>query len=159
MYLVPLNYALTVKMKNITLCVFYHDRFLKKRSHLFHPEKILTPHNVETVALGLWIAAKWVMKACTLSHARLFATSWTIAYLPGFSVHGILQARILGWVAISFSGTFPTFPQIFAECFKTLSLFLSVCRGLCKASWKSQMMAETWPSPSGRGFTEETIAS
>jgi len=34
MYLVPLNYALTVKMKNITLCVFYHDRFFKKRSHL-----------------------------------------------------------------------------------------------------------------------------
>ena len=103
MYLVPLNYALTVKMKNITLCVFYHDRFLKKRSHLFHPEKILTPHNVETVALGLWIATKWVMNACTLSHARLFATSWTIAYPPGSSLHGILQERILGWVAISFS--------------------------------------------------------
>ena len=29
--------------------------------------------------------------------------------LPGFSVHGILQARILEWVAISFSrGIFPT---------------------------------------------------
>ena len=25
-------------------------------------------------------------------------------YLPGSSVHGILQARILEWVAISFSG-------------------------------------------------------
>ena len=24
-------------------------------------------------------------------------------YLPGFSVHGILQARIQGWLAISFS--------------------------------------------------------
>ena len=42
------------------------------------------------------------MNACTLSHARLFATSWTIAYLPGSSVHGILQERVLGWVAISF---------------------------------------------------------
>ena len=29
------------------------------------------------------------------------ATPWTVA--PGSSVHGILQARILEWVAISFS--------------------------------------------------------
>ena len=28
--------------------------------------------------------------------------------LPGSSVHGILQARILKWVAIPFSGVFPT---------------------------------------------------
>ena len=30
-------------------------------------------------------------------------TSWTVCSLPGFSVHGTLQARILEWVAISFS--------------------------------------------------------
>ena len=35
------------------------------------------------------------------------ATPWTIYSLPGSSVHGILQARILGWVAISFSGDLP----------------------------------------------------
>ena len=34
---------------------------------------------------------------------RLFATAWTIGSLPDSSVHGILQARILEWVAISFS--------------------------------------------------------
>ena len=28
--------------------------------------------------------------------------------LPGSSVYGILQTRILGWVAISYSGIFPT---------------------------------------------------
>ena len=27
--------------------------------------------------------------------------------LPGFSVHGIFQARVLEWVAISFSGDLP----------------------------------------------------
>ena len=32
----------------------------------------------------------------SLSHVRLFATPWT--------VHGILQARILEWVAFPFSG-------------------------------------------------------
>ena len=34
------------------------------------------------------------------SHIQLFVTLWTIAP-PGTSVHGILQARILEWVAIS----------------------------------------------------------
>ena len=40
-----------------------------------------------------------------LSHALLFVTPWTVA-LPGSSVHGVLQARLLEWVAISsFSGS------------------------------------------------------
>ena len=37
--------------------------------------------------------------------------------LPGFSVHGILQARILGWVAISFSrGSFQPGYYILVSC-------------------------------------------
>ena len=39
------------------------------------------------------------------SHARLFVTLWTS--LPGSSVHGILQARILEWVAMASSRGFP----------------------------------------------------
>ena len=48
--------------------------------------------------MGIWVIfifeseRKWK----SLSHVWLFATSWT--------VHGILQARILEWVAFSFSG-------------------------------------------------------
>ena len=34
---------------------------------------------------------------------RLFATAWTRGRLPDSSVHRILQARILEWVALSFS--------------------------------------------------------
>ena len=41
-------------------------------------------------------ASEWYL----LSHAWLFATPWSP---PGSSVHGILQTRILEWVAISFS--------------------------------------------------------
>ena len=37
-----------------------------------------------------------------VSCVRLFATAWTFK-LPGFSVHGIFQARILEWVVISYS--------------------------------------------------------
>ena len=40
------------------------------------------------------------------SRVRLFVTPWTVS-LPGSYVHGILQARILEWVAISFSKGFP----------------------------------------------------
>ena len=40
--------------------------------------------------------------ACTLSHVRLFCDSMDCSPL-GSSVHGILQARILEWIAIPFS--------------------------------------------------------
>ena len=47
----------------------------------------------------------------SLSRILLFVTPWIVFMdslwpheLPGFSVHGIFQARILEWVAISFSG-------------------------------------------------------
>ena len=45
----------------------------------------------------------------SLSRVRLFATPWTVAYqaLRNLSVHGIFQARVLEWVAISFSREFP----------------------------------------------------
>ena len=41
--------------------------------------------------------------ACLLSrfsHVQLCATRWTVAFIPGSFVHGILQARILEWVAV-----------------------------------------------------------
>ena len=39
-----------------------------------------------------------------LSPVRLFVTPWTVCSPPGSSVHGVFQARILEWVAISYSG-------------------------------------------------------
>ena len=39
---------------------------------------------------------------CWLSHVQLFVTPQTVAP-PGSSVHGISQARVMKWVAISFS--------------------------------------------------------
>ena len=40
---------------------------------------------------------------CMFNRAWLFATPWTIHSPPGFSGYGIFQARILEWVAISFT--------------------------------------------------------
>ena len=42
------------------------------------------------------------VKVKSLSRVRLFSTSWTVAYQAPPPVHGIFQARILEWAAISF---------------------------------------------------------
>ena len=47
------------------------------------------------------------LRARSVSHVQLFETPGTEAP-PGSFVHGILQARILEWVAISFQGIFLT---------------------------------------------------
>ena len=46
------------------------------------------------------------MKGKSLSHVQLLATPWTAAYHAGSSIRGIFQARVLGWDAIAFSGTY-----------------------------------------------------
>ena len=43
------------------------------------------------------------VKVKSLRRVRLFATPW----LPGSAVHGIFQARILEWAAISSPGDLP----------------------------------------------------
>ena len=40
---------------------------------------------------------------CCLGMSNFFAAPWTVCSPPGSSVHGIVQARILDWVSISFS--------------------------------------------------------
>ena len=57
------------------------------------------------VQIFLWL---WFSCMCTKSFQSCpnsFATPWIPGYSPpGFSVHEILQARILEWVAMLFSG-------------------------------------------------------
>ena len=80
------------------------------------------------------------LHACMLSRFSrvwLFATLWTVCSLPGSFIHGVLQARILEWVAISSSwgsshpGTKPTSlmsPALAGRFFTT------------SASWEAQHM-------------------
>ena len=76
-----------------------------------------------------------------LSHVQLFAAPWTTKYppgscsSPGSSVHGIFQARILEWVAISSPGDLPN-PGI-----KSTSLVFPVLAGRFftnSATWKTK---------------------
>ena len=69
----------------------------------------LMPILVVSISLALqccvsfYRTAKWISYGLlVLSHVWLFATLMYCS-LPGSTVHGILQARILGWVAISSS--------------------------------------------------------
>ena len=66
-----------------------------------------------------------VFVVLSLSHFRLFSNP-TDSSLPGSSVHGIYQVRILEWVAISFSGV-SSWPrnQIQVSCIGSWILYLS----------------------------------
>ena len=43
-----------------------------------------------------------MLKVKLLSRVQLFATPWAVS-LPGSSIHGIFQASVLEWAAVSFS--------------------------------------------------------
>ena len=60
------------------------------------------------------------MLSC-FSHVRLFATPWMDYSLPDFSVCGILQARILEWVAMSSSRGSCASPALAGRFFTTIA--------------------------------------
>ena len=49
------------------------------------------------------LMTEYILKVKSLSHAWLFATPWTVAYQDSPFIGWIFQARLLEWVAISFS--------------------------------------------------------
>ena len=63
------------------------------------------------------------------SRAQLFVTAWTIS-LPSCFVYGIFQARILEWVAISFSSVWFKAPQIWL-----FFIFIEGKYHECKEPW------------------------
>ena len=78
------------------------------------------------------------------SHVWLFATPWTVAHQAPLEVHGILQARILEWVAI------PSSRRSFLPRDLTHASWVS-----CIGRWILYHWA-TWeapPAPTGQHFT------
>ena len=79
-----------------------HQSLEKGRANHFSILALRTPWTVWE-GYETRITSKWKkVKVESPSHVQLFATPWTTS-LPGSSLHGILQARVLEWVAISFS--------------------------------------------------------
>ena len=63
---------------------------------------ILQARTLEWVAISFSNAWKWKVKVKSLSHVRLLATPWTVAYQAPPSM-GFFQARVLEWDAIAYS--------------------------------------------------------
>jgi hypothetical protein len=69
------------------------------------------PWGASKVGLRRWLYHLFLPSVCV--HAKLLQSCPTLCYpmdcsMLGSSVYGILQARILEWVAISFSGVLPS---------------------------------------------------
>ena len=89
------------------MSAFYANyKFRRKTKNLSFPVKVFSPSDSQTMVLfgeySPLSEKKERKKVKSLSHVQLFATPWTCSP-PGSSVHGIFQARILEWVAISVS--------------------------------------------------------
>ena len=89
-------------------CTQYVSKFRKlssghqtgKGQFSFQSQRKAMPKNVQTTAQ---LYSSHTSKVKSLSRVQLFATPLTDYSLPGSSIHGIFRARILEWVAISFS--------------------------------------------------------
>ena len=68
------------------------------------------------------------MRACSVAQSCLTLCSPMDCSPPGFSVHGIFQARILEWVAISYSRGFSD-PGIEPKCLRNTTK-VSICTRL-----------------------------
>ena len=96
--LCQLNFSTKKAKEKILNCILYPE---KKVTYLYFSPELKR----RRIKLRLLKQQRISMRIFKLLHMSvwLFVTPWTISSPPGFSVHGILQARILEWVAISFS--------------------------------------------------------
>ena len=87
------------------------------------------------------------VKVKVLSRVRHFATLRTDYSLPGSSVHGIFQARILEWVAISFSrrSSQPMdWTQVYPHCRQTPYRLSHLGSGLQRVRHDRLLLALYW---------------
>ena len=75
-------------------CVIFGKSFNLSELH-FPPMKCISGRGFDDHP---WLRVRLVVQSCLT-----LATPQTVCNLPASSVHGILQARILEWVAIPFS--------------------------------------------------------
>ena len=98
--------VLTIYFKSTSLEKF-QDSERKQQQKEHHQSHVFDTHIILTVPQFF---------VQSLSHILLFVTPWAIA-LPHFPIHGISQARILGWIIISISrGSSPTRDQTHVSC-------------------------------------------
>ena len=92
---------------------------------------------------------KWKWSGSVVSDS-----SWPLDYsLPGSSIHGIFQARVLEWVAIAFSGCTIMLQYKSVSCFSHVQLFATPWTVTCQAplsmefSWQKYWSGYPYLSP------------
>ena len=83
------------------------------------PSMGFSRQNTEWVAISFSNAGKWKVKVKLLSH--IWLSNLMDCSLPGSSVHGMFQARVLEWGAIAFS-------KIYYEDSQMAGDFCGLCR-------------------------------
>ena len=93
----PEKHVLSFLLKCVSVQL-YRAPFRLPRDSLQNPVNVLLSLTTGNIygSISLFIVK-------SLSRVQPFVTPWTVYSPPGSSVHGILQARILEWVAISVS--------------------------------------------------------
>ena len=100
----------------ILLLLLSHFSRVQLCAHRRQPTRLPCPwdspgKNTGGVAISFSNAGKRKVKVKSLSRARLLSDPMDCS-LPGSSIHGIFQARVLEWVAIAFSDYILEFAQI-----------------------------------------------
>ena len=95
----------------VVLIVFDKPRTLTIKYHVYG---LLSCFSHIQLFTTLWLYGLYGLQLACFSHIQLFTTLWLYGLLdyssPGSSVHGILQAIILEWVAMPPPGIKPTSP-------------------------------------------------
>ena len=106
---IPVCLVSLEKLHLIEHSLQYGHGYIRMHVYSFIVAKKLKAHwknNCLKYSLPTWAGSEWWMAAChMLLVAQLYPTLCKPmdSSLPGFSVHGILQVRLLKWVAIPFS--------------------------------------------------------
>ena len=120
--------------------------------HRWQPTRLPVPgifqaRTLEWVAISFSNAWKWKVKVKLLCCVQLFTTPWTACSLPGSSVHGSFQGRVLEGGAIALSKLssigFPNwqfswiteFPELLIQCqLVSIPLLIAYAQG-AKVMW------------------------
>ena len=98
-FLFPFLHTLKGRVQPLPMSCF---RGLLSMSLIFTPGAI---HSMQLIGSGSGIQARELQQPPRCVHAKLLQSRPTLCdpmdcSLPGFSVHGVLQARILEWIAM-----------------------------------------------------------
>ena len=112
------HYALTGNGASLNMC-----RFIAVSGLLFfvdHMSFLSVSQKFSSGQCACRCQSTLVIVVQFLSHVSSFSDPMDYS-LPGSSVHGIFQPRILVWAAISFTGSFPLRDQTHVSCIDRVS--------------------------------------